>query len=451
MAKKRFTAPFADFTLLTFISKKMNSGVLLIIVAALAILVANSPLNEYYQALWHHEVGLKIGSFNLFSHHGHPMHFSEFINDALMAIFFFTVGLEIKRELLVGHLSTFRQAMLPVIAAAGGMVVPVLVYFFLTPEGPQSDGLAIPMATDIAFSLGVLSLFSKRVPVSLKIFLTAFAVVDDIGGIMVIALFYTSHIETMYLIAAGVVLLLLFVGNRRRVMARSFYVILGTIVWYLTLQSGVHSTIAGVAVAFMVPAIPKMDVTKYIERIRDNLTAFPLSKGGAEKIILSHEQVAVLQNIEANSLKVVSPLQRLEDELAPLINYFVMPLFAFANAGIVLGSDIDLFAPVTMGITGGLVIGKFVGILLFTWVAVKSKIVDFPIGMNWSNTAGVALLGGIGFTVSLFISNLTYADSSPELLNQAKMGVLLGTLIAGLLGYFVLQFVLPKHSPQPKY
>ncbi len=451
MTKKRFTAPFADFTLLTFISKKMNSGVLLIIVAALAILVANSPLNEYYQALWHHEVGLKIGSFNLFSHHGHPMHFSEFINDALMAIFFFTVGLEIKREILVGHLSSFRQAMLPVIAAAGGMVVPVLIYFLLTPEGPQSDGLAIPMATDIAFSLGVLSLFSKRVPVSLKIFLTAFAVVDDIGGIMVIALFYTSHIETMYLLAAGVVLLLLFVGNRRRVMARSFYVILGTVVWYLTLQSGVHSTIAGVAVAFMVPAIPKMDVTKYIERIRDNLTTFPLSKGGADKIILSHEQVAVLQNIEANSLKVVSPLQRLEDELAPMINYFVMPLFAFANAGIVLGSDINLFAPVTMGITGGLVIGKFVGILLFTWVALKTKIVDFPVGMNWRNTAGVALLGGIGFTVSLFISNLTYADISPELLNQAKMGVLLGTLIAGLLGYFVLQFVLPKHSPQPKY
>lgn len=451
MAKKRFTAPFADFTLLSFINKKMNSGVLLIIVAALAILVANSPLNEYYQALWHHEVGLKIGSFNLFSHHGHPMHFSEFINDALMAIFFFTVGLEIKREILVGHLSSFRQAMLPVIAAAGGMVVPVLIYFLLTPEGPQSDGLAIPMATDIAFSLGVLSLFSKRVPVSLKIFLTAFAVVDDIGGIMVIALFYTSHIETMYLIAAGVVLLLLFVGNRRRVMARSFYVILGTVVWYLTLQSGVHSTIAGVAVAFMVPAIPKMDVTKYIERIRDNLTTFPLSKGGAEKIILSHDQIAVLQNIEANSMKVVSPLQRLEDELAPMINYFVMPLFAFANAGIVLGSDIDLFAPVTMGITGGLVIGKFVGILLFTWAAVKTKIVDFPVGMNWSNTAGVALLGGIGFTVSLFISNLTYADISPELLNQAKMGVLLGTLIAGLLGYFVLQFVLPKHSPQPKY
>ncbi len=451
MAKKRFTAPFADFTLLSFISKKMNSGVLLIIVAALAILVANSPLNEYYQALWHHEVGLKIGSFNLFSHHGHPMHFSEFINDALMAIFFFTVGLEIKREILVGHLSSFRQAMLPVIAAIGGMVLPVLIYHILTPEGPQSDGLAIPMATDIAFSLGVLSLFSKRVPVSLKIFLTAFAVVDDIGGIMVIALFYTSHIETMYLLGAGVVLLILFIGNRRRIMARSFYVVLGIVVWYLTLQSGVHSTIAGVAVAFMVPAIPKMDVTKYIARIRDNLSVFPLSKEGPERIILTHDQVAVLQNIEANSLKVVSPLQRLEDELSGLINYFVMPLFAFANAGIVLGSNANLFAPITMGITGGLVIGKFIGILSFTWIAIKLRIVDFPVGMTWRNTAGVALLGGIGFTVSLFISNLTYADSNPELLNQAKMGVLLGTLIAGLLGYFVLYFVLPKHSPQPKY
>ena len=231
-----------DYSFLSFLKHRVNGGMVLMIVAVLAMVVANSPWADAYHAFWSHPVSLQVGSFNLFSHHGEPLTLMAFINDALMAVFFFSVGLEIKREVLVGELSSLRQALLPIIAAVGGMLIPVLLYFALTAGTPAADGLAIPMATDIAFSLGVLSLFGKRVPLSLKIFLTAFAVVDDIGGILVIAFGYTSHLDVAYLLGALGVLLLLAVANRMRVMSRTFYCWAGIVVWYLFLQSGVHAT-----------------------------------------------------------------------------------------------------------------------------------------------------------------------------------------------------------------
>ena len=434
-----------DYSFLSFLKHRVNGGMVLMIVAVLAMVVANSPWADAYHAFWSHPVSMQVGSFNLFSHHGEPLTLMAFINDALMAVFFFSVGLEIKREVLVGELSSLRQALLPIIAAVGGMLIPVLLYFALTAGTPAADGLAIPMATDIAFSLGVLSLFGKRVPLSLKIFLTAFAVVDDIGGILVIAFGYTSHLDVAYLLGALGVLLLLAVANRMRVMSRTFYCWAGIVVWYLFLQSGVHATIAGVLVAFTIPSIPCLNVKKYIARIRENVAEFP--HFDKSSILLTPNQIDILKSIESASDRVISPLQFMEDRMHGMVNYLIMPLFAFANAGITLsGAEGAVAGPVTYAIVIGLVLGKSVGIYLFTWLAVRSRVTALPQGMNWQNVAGVSLLGGIGFTVSLFIANLSFGETDEVLLNQAKLGVLVGTVLAGVLGYVVLRYVLPKQE-----
>lgn len=434
-----------DYSFLSFLKHRVNGGMVLMIVAVLAMVVANSPWADAYHAFWSHPVSLQVGSFNLFSHHGEPLTLMAFINDALMTVFFFSVGLEIKREVLVGELSSLRQALLPIIAAVGGMLIPVLLYFALTAGTPAADGLAIPMATDIAFSLGVLSLFGKRVPLSLKIFLTAFAVVDDIGGILVIAFGYTSHLDVAYLLGALGVLLLLAVANRMRVMSRTFYCWAGIVVWYLFLQSGVHATIAGVLVAFTIPSIPCLNVKKYIARIRENVAEFP--HFDKSSILLTPNQIDILKSIESASDRVISPLQFMEDRMHGMVNYLIMPLFAFANAGITLsGAEGAVAGPVTYAIVIGLVLGKSVGIYLFTWLAVRSRVTALPQGMNWQNVAGVSLLGGIGFTVSLFIANLSFGETDEVLLNQAKLGVLVGTVLAGVLGYVVLRYVLPKQE-----
>ncbi len=422
----------------------VNGGMLLMVTALAAIFIANSPWSEAYQNLWTHEIRLQIGDFNLFNHGGHPLTLMGFINDVLMAVFFFAVGLEIKREILVGELSSFKQAMLPIIAACGGMIMPVVIYYLITRDTPAVDGLAIPMATDIAFSLGVLSLFGKRVPLSLKIFLTAFAVVDDIGGILVIALFYSSHCDVNYLMYALLILGILLIGNQMRVSSSSFYLVLGIGIWYCFMQSGVHATIAGVIVAFTVPARPKLRIGKYINRMHDLIVDFPPEP---EKIILGKEQICALKTIEADTRQVVSPLQFMEDALHWMVNYLIMPLFAFANAGVVLTAShggLELGLP-TFAIILGLVVGKFVGIYLFSWVTLKLKLADMPNGMTWKNLSGICLLGGIGFTVSLFIANLSFGEE-PHLLNQAKMGVVAGTVLAGILGYIVLHFTLPKKA-----
>ena len=426
----------------------INGGILLMGIVLLAMLVANSPWSEAYMKFWNKEVYLQIGNFNIFNHHGAPMTLMTFINDVLMTIFFFSVGLEIKREILVGELSSFRKALLPIIAACGGMILPVIIYFTMTHGTPAENGLAIPMATDIAFSLGVLSLFGKRVPISLKIFLTAFAVVDDIGGILVIALFYTSHLDMVFLIYATIAILILCAGNRIGIHNQWFYITLGFVLWYFFLQSGIHATIAGVIAAFTVPSKPHFKTGKYINFIKQNIDEFPDIQ--SENIILSKTQISVLKSIESASDKVISPLQSLEDGLHPLVNYFVIPLFAFANAGIVLvseyGGQMEM-GLLTWAVMIGLVAGKFIGIYLFTWLAIKSRLSALANGMTWSNLAGISLLGGIGFTVSLFIANLSFGDDV-IMLSQAKLGVLLGTAIAGILGCVVLYFTLPRFKPE---
>ena len=423
------------------VSPNIAASIFLFVAAILAAVIANSSWAPAYQEFLAHELHLRIGDFNLFSHGGRDLRMIEFINDGLMTFFFVMVGLEIKRELLVGELSSLRKASLPFIAACGGMLLPVLIYMlFCRPGEDGGQGMSIPMATDIAFSLGVLSLLGNRVPLSLKIFLTAFAVVDDIGGILVIALFYSSHVSLGYLVAAAVLYAFLYFLGRRGATSKVFFFIFGVIIWYLFLQSGIHSTISGVILAFVIPAKPRMDVGKYIERIRTAISEFPTMD--KESIVLTNSQIAKLKELEAASDHVISPLQSMEDSLHGIVNFVILPLFAFVNAGVVFSGGGELVGNVSMAVGVGLVAGKFAGIYLFTWLAIRLHISPMPQGMTWANLSGIALLGGIGFTVSLFIANLSFGADFPVFLNQAKLGVLSGSILSGCLGYLVLSRVL---------
>lgn len=428
-----------------------SGGNVLIVATLLAFILANSPLADLYFSWWAQPVSLQIGGFNLFSHGGEPMTVMAFINDALMAIFFFAIGLEIKREVLVGELTSLKQALLPIVAAIGGMVVPVLLFMYVGRGSDFLRGSAIPMATDIAFSLGVLAMLGKRVPIALKIFLTTLAVVDDIGGILVIAIFYSSHIEVTYLLYAVGVFLALWIGGRAGVNSKMFYFILGGVVWFLFLNSGIHPTIAGVLVAFCVPAKPVLATSHFISTIRKEIVNFPQEQFADtdQSIMLSKEQLNCLKSIESASDKVISPLQDLEDTLHPVINYLIIPLFAFANAGIVLsGLELSsLFSGISLAIFLGLLLGKFLGIFLSSWIVIKLKIVSMPTHVTWKSLAAVSVLGGIGFTVSLFIANLSFGDMGPEgvvLLERAKLGIVAGSLASGIVGYLLLNLFLPK-------
>nr|MBD5377776.1 Na+/H+ antiporter NhaA [Bacteroides sp.] len=429
-----------------------TGGNVLILATVLALIVANIPgLNTLYNDFWNQSIRLQVGDFNVFSHGGRPMTLLEFINDALMAIFFFSIGLEIKREVLVGELSSFKQALLPIMGAIGGMIIPVGIFFAMAAGTDYADGAAIPMATDIAFSLGILAMLGSRVPVSLKIFLTTLAVVDDIGGIIVIAAFYSSHIKLMFLVYAAVLLGVLLLGSAMRIKSKVFYLTIGGVVWFLFLNSGIHPTIAGVLVAFCIPASPVFAPCRYIRTIRDSISHFAAEDDArlTSRSILSKDQMNWLKEVESASDKVISPLQELEDSLHPIVNFFIVPLFAFANAGIYL-LDIDpatIVQGISLAIICGLVIGKFSGILLFSWLTVKFKWAPMPEKANWKMMASIAMLGGIGFTVSLFIANLSFAGIGPEgdyLLNHSKIGIVVGSFVAGFGGFLMLHRFLPR-------
>ena len=425
----------------------------LIFFTVLAMICANIPIvKDWYFSLWQNPVSLSIGSFNFFSHGGHPMTLGQVINDFLMAIFFLSVGLEIKREIRVGELSSKEKALLPIIGACGGMLIPVLIFFFACPaDAAMQRGLAIPMATDIAFSLGILSVFKSRVPVGLKIFLAALAVADDLGGIIVIALFYSSDINTWYLILSAAFVALMVFGNFSKVRKKVFYEVCGLVLWYLMLNSGIHATIAGVIVAFCIPATLKKGTGYYLERIRKNVNKFPVIEVDElhNTIVLTNEQIHTLKSIESAADKMISPLQELEDSLHFLINFIVIPLFAFANAGIDLSamSIGGLFSEVGLAVMLGLVVGKFVGVFSFSWLAVRLKVVSLPANTTWKAFASVCVVCGIGFTVSMFIADLSYSglgEAGAAMLSEAKLGVLCGSVISAVLGCVLLNKTLPK-------
>lgn len=429
-----------------------SGGNILIAATALALIIANIPgINTTYFEFWEQEVRLQIGSFNIFSHSGHPMNLLAFINDALMAIFFFSIGLEIKREVLVGELSSFKQALLPIVGAIGGMAVPVLIFFLLSRGTDYAGGAAIPMATDIAFSLGVLAMLGKRVPLSLKIFLTTLAVVDDIGGIIVIAAFYSTHIEVMLLVYAALLFGVLLLGSAMKIKSKIFYLLVGGAIWFLFLNSGIHPTIAGVLVAFCVPATPVFAPKKYINIIRRSIAHFKDDDAIdlEARTILDKQQMSWLKEVESASDKVISPLQDLEDSLHPIVNYFIVPLFAFANAGIFLldMEPASVLEGVSLAVVCGLVIGKFLGILLLSFLTIKTGLAPMPAHANWSMMASISMLGGIGFTVSIFIATLSFNAAIPaqaDLLAHAKLGIVVGSLLSGIIAFIWLHLTLPK-------
>jgi NhaA family Na+:H+ antiporter len=421
-----------------FFGIQAASGILLIIATMLAMTWANSGWSGAYDSIVNWELTVQIGEFFKLSK---PL--ILWINDGLMAVFFFVVGLEIKREILVGELSTFRQAALPIFAAIGGMLVPALIFVGFHWNRPSVGGWGIPMATDIAFSLGILSLLGKRVPLSLKVFLAAFAIVDDLGAVMVIAAFYSESIGWEYLLIAAVIFLLLALYLRMGMRSGTVFLVAGGFVWYYVLKSGLHPTVAGVMLAFIVPVRRSIKCWDFNQVIKNNLIPFSETKS-ENKLLLSKEQLHALDNIETYVEKVHSPLQYLEHKMHSITSFFVMPVFALANAGVILSAPEGeaVIGYLSVSIAVALVFGKVIGILLLSWIGVKLKLTELPEGTRWIHFVGLGFLGGIGFTMSMFISSLAFQD--PNLLNHAKIGILIGSLIAGVGGYLILRNNLQK-------
>ena len=391
---KSFTAEFLEL--------ESAGGILLILAALLAIIMANSPLQSFYELLLSTPVEIRIGLLEV----AKPL--LLWVNDGLMAIFFFLVGLELKRELTEGELSSIRSIALPGVGAIGGMAIPALIYVYFNHHDPISmKGWAIPAATDIAFALGVLMLLGSRVPASLKIFLTSLAIFDDIGAIVIIALFYTEKISLSALVIAGVCILILFILNRRNVVSKSPYILLGVIMWIATLKSGVHATLAGVILAMFIPLRSKTEPD-------------------------------------------ISPLKDMEHDLHSVVAFFVLPVFAFSNAGISLkGIGLDqLLHGVPLGIALGLFVGKQVGIFGLCWLAIKMKLAALPKGVSWASLYGVATLCGIGFTMSLFISALAFEDHGVNTFFDERLGIILGSVVSGIAGYFILRTSLKPNPNQ---
>lgn len=396
-----------------FIRLESSGGVLLLASAAVALVWANSPWEDSYERLWHTPVLVGFGDFVL------RQSLQHWINDGLMVIFFFVVGLEIKREVLIGELSHIRQAALPMAAALGGMIVPASVYFAINKGTEAAAGWAIPMATDIAFALGALALL-KSIPLGLKVFLTALAIVDDLGAVVVIAFFYTMDIQIPMLVSALAVLVSLILLNIAGIRNPVPYAVLGCVLWMLFLNSGVHATVAGVLLAMTIPHTSRMD--------SGQLQEFPGS------------QQSAAMALEDSCEKLLTPLHRLEHGLHPWVANFIMPVFALANAGVVVGNGLFsiLLTPVSLGVAAGLVFGKQIGVMLFSWASIRSGLAVLPRSTLWIQMYGVAWLAGIGFTMSLFIATLAFGETPA--LDQAKVGILAGSLISGIVGWSILRW-----------
>lgn len=407
---------------------------MLLTCTALALGWANSPWSASYFHLWERSlsIGFEGAQLTKTLHH--------WINDGLMVIFFFLVGLEIKREMRVGELASIRQAMLPIAAAVGGMIVPAAIFALFNFGRSGSAGWGIPMATDIAFALGVLALLGPRIPVGLKILLAALAIVDDIGAVLVIAVFYTADISVGSLAASALVLAVLFLCNRAGVRNSIVYALLGIVLWFAVLKSGVHATVAGVLLALMIPARTRIDEDQFVEAagraLKDFLAA---SDPEAETVMSNPGQQEALHSLERSIDLVQSPLLKMEHGLHAIVAFAIMPLFAFANAGVTLNGEMmaSVSLPVVLGVLAGLIIGKVVGVTLASFAAVRMGIASLPDQVGWSHIHGVAWLAGIGFTMSLFIANLAFG--SGPLLDSAKLGILAASFVAGVTGWLLLR------------
>jgi len=420
-----------------FIHRQTTSGILLMLCAVVALAIANSPLGETYEHILHTAVTVGGGDLVL------TMSLHHWINDGLMALFFLIVGLELKRELLVGELAEPKQALLPIAAAIGGMLLPALFYFLLNQSGAEARGWGIPMATDIAFALGTLALLGKRVPPALLTFLVALAIVDDLGAVVVIALFYTADINMLALGAALGILLLLVALNRGGVRRVLPYGLLGILLWLAMLKSGVHATLAGVFLAFTIPMKPKLDTDRFLANAKGLLDEIRAAHASEPNIILNDKMRGRISALSEGVNLAQSPAQILEHRMHISSAYLIIPIFALANAAIPMdfGALDEVFAhPVALGVIVGLVFGKLLGITGMVWLMVKLGWSRLPEGLSFAHVMGAALMGGIGFTMSIFVAELAFTND-PEALLMAKTGVLLASLIAGVVGFLWLRFI----------
>ncbi len=420
----------------SFARVEAASGFALIVAALIALIWANSPWYESYFDLLHTELTADLNIVHL------DLSLQHWVNDGLMTLFFFLMGLEIKRELVHGELSSVRRALLPAMAALGGMVVPALIYVSFNTGGEGASGWGVPVATDIAFAVGILSLLSHRVPFSAKIFLLALAIADDIGGIIVIAVFYTSNIN---FVAMGIALLILgivFAFNRSGVRTINVYVVLGALIWLAVHESGIHATIGGVALGLLTPARHYYNPATFADSAEDLAARYRATEeAGVEGV-----QESILSQMEDLVQGTEAPLERIERSLVGWVSFSIVPIFAFANAGVHVSGDVAsdaLSSPVTHGVALGLILGKPIGIFLFTLLAVKLGLSDLPRGVSWRQILGVGMLAGIGFTVSLLITDLGFRDS-PLLVDEAKLGVLVASGAAAVLGLGFLFAVSPS-------
>jgi NhaA family Na+:H+ antiporter len=416
-----------------FIHNSTTSGILLFAVAVAALILANSPLEAAYHQFWNHTLSIGYDTYVV----SKSLH--QWINDGLMSIFFFVIGLELKREVMAGELSRPKDAILPFAAGLGGMIMPALFYLALNSTGETSAGWGIPMATDIAFALGILYLLGDKVPISLKIFLTALAIVDDIGAVLVIAFFYTAEINLEILLYGGGFFGILMIGNLLGVRSIVFYGIIGIGgLWMAFLLSGVHATIAGIIVAMTIPANVKIEDTHFVTKMKALVTNFEQSTPN-QVTLLTHDQLEIVEKIRFYSLAALTPLQRLEYAMHPVVAFIVMPIFALANAGITFSGDFveNMISPVSLGVILGLVAGKFIGIVGISKLLVFSKLVKLPKGVSWRHVYGVALLAGVGFTMSLFITDLAFDD--PTYIIQSKIGIFTASILGGISGFLILR------------
>lgn len=421
----KIITPFEEF-----IHRETTSGMLLLVCTVVALIVANSMFYEGYQHLLHTHFTISIGQWDI----DKTLH--HWINDGLMALFFFVVGLEIKRETLVGELADRKHAMLPIIAAIGGMAVPALIFYSFNSGNDSANGWGIPMATDIAFAVGVMVLLGARLPKSLLTFLVALAIVDDLGAVIIIALFYTENLAVDALVMGAVLLAILVFFNLVGVRRPLPYFIVGTLLWLAMLKSGVHATLAGVLTALTIPARPKFEPSFFSRQVRSLMNRFDIAQKPGQSIMRNEEQRALLQTLENCVQLVETPLQRLEHTMHMPVAFLIVPVFALANAGIPIDlaqSGQLITHPVTLGVMAGLVLGKLIGIAGVSWLAVKLGIGELPKGTNFKQIVGVGLLGGIGFTMSIFIAELAFPGNEAYLL-MAKTGILFASLIAGIGG-----------------
>jgi NhaA family Na+:H+ antiporter len=433
-------APWGVFA--RFFHSEASGSVLLLLFTLLALAWANSPWADLYERMLHVKLGVVVGRWSF------AMSAEHWVNDGLMALFFFVVGLEIKRELVVGQLSSFRSALLPVAAALGGLVAPAIIYSALNAGGPGAPGWGVPMATDIAFSLGVLALVGPRVPVGLKVFLTALAIADDLGAVLVIALFYTAHVNGLALAIAAVLLALLWVAPRIGVRRFGVYGLLALGVWAAMLASGIHATVAGVLVAMTVPVKAAIEPGAFLSVVRDRLASLESGPLTRASMVGDRQQMEALEVVGQATLDFLPAGFAIERYLHPVTAFTVLPIFALFNAGIRIDGSIReaIVRPVSLGIFLGLVFGKQLGITLVSWIAVKTRRAELPAGVTLAQIYGASILGGIGFTMSIFVAGLAFPEG--PLLATAKLGILAASAVAGLLGFATLKLIVGRGKAQ---